>query len=553
MNRLHLNIAFYPLLLLLLISNGVKAQEQIHLLPDRSYAVSGDTLWFSVFIFAENNSDKSQVVHVQLDDQEKNHILKVSVLCNGGFGEGYLPIPDSLSTGIYVLNPFSLLQKNSEKAIINQKFINVYNRFDEGLNVIQIPNETKLKRYDQENGIKIKTDKESYRKGEKVLVSYDIPQNELSQIQKIFITTGVADPISEQYILSYTPTPTATNEETPVLLVEKNGVLISGKVTDKNSGAPVSNAIVLFSIPDSIPFFDYCVSDEKGMFYYYLRNAVGKADLIFQAITKNNQDCRIEMINNYIEVQNDGIEDKILTLEEEKFTQGILQASYFDKLFNGYKITGSEYFSKPMQFEYPFYGQPTKTYDPNLFVDLPNFQEISREILYGVQYRERKDEITIRLQNYGDNTIFNGEPLRLLDGIPVFDNNVFKPMETADIKKVDVVFYERFYGDLSFQGILSVYTKNRSLDWVDRDPKIGHFKYNCIQPFKNIEFSNRKASDINIPNFNKVLYRSSVDNFKMNNEFDFFTSDIKGDIEIRFVLINKNNQIKYCHKLIKVE
>ena len=223
----------------------------------------------------------------------------------------------------------------------------------------------------------------------------------------------------------------------------------------------------------------------------------------------------------------------------------MLQASYFEKLFNGYNIIGSEYFLQPMQFEYPFYGQPTETYDPNLFVDLPDFQEISKEILYGVQYRERKNEITIRLLDYGENSTFNQEPLKLLDGIPVFDNNVFKPMGTADIKKIDVVFYERFYGDLSFHGVLSVYTKNRSLSWVDSDPKIAHFKYACLQP--------AKFTESNDPNFNKVLYRNSADTIKIRNNFDFYTSDISGDIEIRLIFIDKNNRITYSNKLIKVE
>ena len=641
MNKIKRNII--PCLLFsvlaLQFSGGVEAQEQIHLFPDKSYAVSGDTIWFGVFIYTEGQGDTSRVVHVQLDNASGNHILKVSVLCHGAFGEGYIPVPDSLSTGIYTLSPFSLVQKNSGTAIINQTFINVYNRFSAGISTIRQPDETLFRKYSPENGIKIKTDKERYNRGEEVRCSFDIPQNELDDVQKVFITAGVSDPVSEQYLSSDTPVQTSSNTKTPVALQEKNGVLITGKVTDKSSGAPVANAIVvlsipdsvssvnysvsdengmfrfhlkkavakadlilkalnknnqecnieladtqtpvkltekdgvlisgevtdkssgdpvskaivLLSIPDSIPFFDYCVSDENGMFYFYLRNAVGKADLIFQTLNKNNQECTVKLADNYIEVQKEKTSEKILTVKDEEFVGDILKASYFDKLFNGYNIVSPDYFSKPKQFEYPFYGKPTETYYPALFIDLPDFQEISREILHGVMYRERKGEITIRLVDYGTRTIFEDEPLRLLDGIPVFDNQVFKPLETADIRKVDVILYERFYGDLSFQGVLSVYTKNRSLDWVDSDPKIAHFKYACLQLPKNSAFKNRKNTNANIPDFNKVLYRNSPDDFKSNNAFDFFTSDIKGDVEIRLVIIDKNNRIRYCQKLIKVE
>ena len=72
------------------------------------------------------------------------------------------------------------------------------------------------------------------------------------------------------------------------------------------------NAIVLFSIPDSVPFFDYCVTDEKGLFNFYLRNAVGTADLILQAVTKNQQDCRIELNNIFLETKDIQTTEKLL-------------------------------------------------------------------------------------------------------------------------------------------------------------------------------------------------------------------------------------------------
>ena len=82
----------------------------------------------------------------------------------------------------------------------------------------------------------------------------------------------MADPVSESFFSSSSSIKTINAQESPISLVEKNGVLISGKIFENESGKPVKNAIVLLSIPDSIPFFDYCISDEKGMFYFYLRN-----------------------------------------------------------------------------------------------------------------------------------------------------------------------------------------------------------------------------------------------------------------------------------------
>ena len=210
MNKKYINIISGLLILLLTVQfcEGVKAQEQIHLFPDKSYAVSGDTIWFHIFIYGLRQDSISQVVHVQLDDINENHILKVSVLCHGAFGEGYIPVPDSLSTGVYLLNPFSLVEKNSKSAVINQKYINVYNRFDENITTIQKPDDSVLKEYTREDGITIQTNRGNYKKRENVLVSFELPEDKLNDFQRIFITAEIRDPISAQYILTDAPTQT---------------------------------------------------------------------------------------------------------------------------------------------------------------------------------------------------------------------------------------------------------------------------------------------------------------------------------------------------------
>jgi hypothetical protein len=126
-------------------------------------------------------------------------------------------------------------------------------------------------------------------------------------------------------------------------------------------------------------------------------------------------------------------------------------------------------------------------------------------------------------------------------------------MGTDEIERVDAVFYERFFGDLSFKGILAVYTKNKSLAWVESAPGVGHFRYLCLQPVRNWKFSNKRNTNTHVPDFNKVLYRESISEITPRKEFGFNTSDISGDVVIRVIVVNKNHQVLYGSKLIKVE
>ena len=558
MNKQIENIGLWLLVLWLLMvfAQPVKAEEQIYFFPDRSSVVSGDTIWFSLVIFNanENENEMSNVVHVQLDNLENNHISKVSVLCEEGTGTGYIPVPDSLSTGVYALRAFSFIQRNDNSAIINQKLVTVYNRFEEEFFKMDMPEMNNGKKYNFLEGVSFLTGKEKYERGENVEVEMKIPEEVINNTLQVIITAGLEDTLSETLATSLFPSIHDKQDvKYPVSMVEKNGILIAGKVHSAENSQPVPTAIVILSIPDSIPFFDYCVSDSAGMFYFYLRNATGKADLVLQALAKNSMPCTIELFENYIDAENINSSEKMLNHDELVFAESIVKASYFTKLFGGNKIEFNNYFTMQREFEYPFYGKPTNTYYPDLFIYLPDFQEISREILRGVQYRERKNGITIRLLDNGAGTLFMDEPLKLLDGVPVFDPKIFAPMTTSDIERVDVVFYKRFFGDLSFDGILSVYSKNRSLTWVDENPSIDHFKYSCLQPPKTWNFSNTAFESTHIPDFHKLLYRSSTDVSNMPEKFRFDTSDLTGNVVIRVILVQKDQQILFSQKTIKVE
>ena len=220
-------VPYLMLFMILLFVNGkVKAQESIHLFPDRSFAVSGDTVWFSIFIYSDGLNETSEVIHVQLDDLANNHISKVSVLCKGKEGEGYIHIPDSLSTGVYVLRPFSLVQKNNGEGTIKQKLITIYNRFDNETGVIEEPDGIEPKRFGNNNDVVVATEKEQYVRGEKVNAGIHIPENKVSQYNNIIIFAGLVDPFSQRFLSGWIPSEKIVKTENSAPLVEKNGVLV---------------------------------------------------------------------------------------------------------------------------------------------------------------------------------------------------------------------------------------------------------------------------------------------------------------------------------------
>ena len=553
------NIISYHILLMLTLfsvfnTRLVKAQNEVHIFPDRSYCVSGDTLWFSTLIISENQKKTSNVVHVQLDNSNNRHITKVSVLCNENQGQGYIPIPDSLSTGTYFLKAFISGSINKEKVTINQRLLTVYNRFDEDLNVINKQKTEKTLSYEQTKSINISTDSESIGTRENLKGEIQITANAQTNLSALFVFAGMEDPSSENNISQFFPVLKNGKSVTPYSVIEKNGVLVNGKVISQEENTPVSGAIVLLSIPDSIPYLDYCISDSTGNFCFYLRNAIGIGNLVIQARSFQYPHCEIKLFDNYIETKETQEPELVqFTYDQKIFAEAVVNASYFNKFFTIYRPAESNQFSIPVEFKYPIYGEPTTTVYPELFIDLPNFTEISRELLHGVLYRERKDGTSIRMYNYGGEEVFREEPLKLLDGIPVFDAKVFSKMRTTDIQRVDEIFYERFIGDLSFQGVLAVYSHKQSLSWIEHAPGISLFSYPCLQVPKSWSLTGVTYAKPNIPDFRRVLYRNKFKNIKPENEFTLTSSDMKGNLSITVIAITKQNEILYTGKQIEVK
>ena len=284
------------LLFILAFAEDTKAQCRVQLFPDRSFCVSGDTLWFRTIIIPDHTNTGSNVVHVQLDNTGNRHITKVSVLCKDNRGQGYLPVPDSLSTGIYLLKAFSHDLKGNNQAPVYQRLLTVYNRFDNNIDMISTPSVNNALYFDQAKGISISTEKEKFGTKEKVNVKIGIPAEQCPELAELMITAGLADPISEEFNSFCIPASQKEDTNASMSLSEKNGILLNGTVFSSEDNSPVSGAIVLLSIPDSIPYFDYCISGSDGSFWFYLRNATGTANLVIQARSKESKECKSKAV-----------------------------------------------------------------------------------------------------------------------------------------------------------------------------------------------------------------------------------------------------------------
>ncbi|MEN8117822.1 MAG: hypothetical protein ABFS16_12625 [Bacteroidota bacterium] len=503
------------------------ANKQLYLFTDREYCISGDTLWFKVLI-SENGIDRSDVVRVQLDSKNGNLIAGVAKKSKNRWAEGFIHVPDSLSTGVYFVSTFLNSQRSLPQFEVPGKTLFVYNRFEESVTEMAVPEMPESgKRNNGNKPVKIATVKSDYTSGEMVQGSVEIKSDEIAHA---VISARMIDPLSHRTGGRTNYVGTGAYPEIPHF-EEKNGIMVSGYIADQE-GILQKNTLVLLSIAGDPPYFDYCITGDKGDFNFYLQNATGTAKVVLQAVSLESNELVIKPVLNHLQRNGDiQLTSKLLTPDQSDFIKVALQGNFINKLFNPARLKANGFFEMPNRYDIPFYGPPTKRIVPAEFIDLPDFREISRELLPGVQYRVKNSEVTFRMIDIIHNTIFDNEPLRLINGIPVFKNSLFSSLKSTDIDYIDIVQTERIFGDVIFKGILAVSLHNKSDLWMSQQPNIFTFNIPCLQPDRKPGYLTFEKLDSSIPDVRQVYLWEILDTGRLN-DFSFNLSDYKGKVEI---------------------
>ena len=522
-------------------------QDGLYLFTDKDYCISGDTLWIKVNI-SKAWAERSNVIHVQLDSRNGNLINAVTLKRKNGWAEGFIHVPDSLSTGIYFVSSFLNSQRSSSELVVPAKTLFVYNRFDENISEFPVPGDNLIQKIENETTVQILTDREEYATRQTVNGEISFQSD---NVRNALVSARLVDPLSSGTAGRINFKASGSYPEIPHF-DEIDGILLSGHVFDADK-KPKANELVLLSITEEPPYFDYCITGEKGDYHFFLKDATGTASLVLQTVSKNFSENQIQPCTNHLKrIAEVPVNSVLLTPVQTEFISELIKGNFIDKLFNPTQLASRTFFEMPHRYNIPFYGPPTKRIVPSEFIDLPDFKEISRELLPGVQYRTRGDEVTFRMINLSQKVILDNEPLRLLNGIPIFKNNLLTSLQSTDIDYIDLVQTERVYGDLVFKGIMAVSLNNKSNSWMSQQSNIFQFNIPCLQPENKPGYNKAQNLSNSEPDVRQVYLWKTLD-VQDKNEINFDLSDFKGQVEIVVEGITVDNRMFQTSRIIEVK
>lgn len=539
MNFLKLTLTLiYSSFLLTVMALG---NDTLNCITDRDVYVSGDKIMVNAFIPTESNS---KTVYVDLCSFAGSHIAGAKLLVQNHRALGSIQIPDSLRTGTYLLRTF-YNQDHQRKLHIRDLLI--ANRFEDFSNNFT----GQLKKMDnpslnEETGIQIIVP-DTLNRREKYRLKLALKQGVIDQLE------GEVSIAVSKYNNSFKSAENYFNKQIDVnesSVGENDGLIISGKVINKTNQQPVADAMVYISTSDSIPGFQYNRTGKDGSFHFLMKNIYGTLPVVIQAAKENEEEQLKIILDEKFNFMLPSLSLRTIEKNNEMADElkNSTEAFTFSKIFNDQPLIAKAA-AKSTDNTFLFYGEPTYVVKPDEFYNLPNFAEVSRELLVGVKFRDKNDKRTLNLLDTEANQYFEEQAFLLVDGIPVQDLSVIKDLGTTDISWIHTVLEYRFFGDIHFPGVVSIRTRNTGLSWLKDSDRLIKHEFEGLQLKENI-------AEVKIPgtypDLRELLLWEPTSIPSADMEFEFKSSDIAGDYIIKVTGKKSNGQMIQSTKIIHI-
>ncbi len=328
------------------------------------------------------------------------------------------------------------------------------------------------------------------------------------------------------------------NNSSITYVPENRGHIIIGKVTNEVTGKPAPDVLVYLSVPGRRVQLYGCLSSTEGMVHFDLKDFYGTSQIILQTDSDKDSLYHFEVFSPFSE-EFSANEFPALHISEGNRDE-LQSANLHMEISNAYHATDLQKM-KPLSIDtLPFYYKPYKSYLLDNYTRFTTMEEVLREYVAEVNVVKKQGKYHLNTFNAPGfelhdkqpaQSVFNKDPLMLLDGVPVFDANKIIAYDPLKVQRLDVVASKYIWGPIVSEGIVSFTTYKGNLDGYTLDPRDVILDYDGLQQqrvFYSPDYSTDKEIQNRLPDFRELLYWSPnvTTNEKGIGHISFFTGDI---------------------------
>jgi hypothetical protein len=325
----------------------------------------------------------------------------------------------------------------------------------------------------------------------------------------------------------------AGKDASHVYLPEIRSHIIHGTVTNP-SGTPTAGVKTYLSSPSKNIQIYGSISDDQGKVKYEMKDFYGRRKIIIQTNTFVDSTSQIKISSPFA--------DSFSSHRPYPFQlspalkKSILSRSVALQVQDVYYQEKNNKFKTASEDSTAFYGKADATYYLDDYTRFPVMEEVMREYVPGVMVRKRKDGFHFMNLDNVNKSLFDEDPMILLDGIPLFDVDKIVGFDPLLVKKLEVLNRRYYMGVLSMPGIVSYTTYTGDLAGFELDPRTITLDYDGLQlrrEFYSPMYETPKQRASRLPD-QRYLLHWNPDIVVENGErlIEFYTSDLEGDYRV---------------------
>ncbi len=559
-----------------------RGNEMIYLHTDREDYIAGENIWFTIYLLdarSQRLTSSSNLAYVEILNHENRPVMQKRIRLTGGTGPGEAILPDTLSSGSYLLRAYTWAMKDFLPDGCFMKRINIYNALspETDLNPRRKEESPAVDQAVTVNAIS--RGNSSTPAATKVHVEMICPDS-CGTRERITLEFRIRDnssesPITAQMSISVAPFTgksghdiTSSVNKAPVIetlqgITLRNNIenefhFIQGHLLSRNTQMPDSGKYLFLSIPGKNAIFNYSRTDSEGLFRFSVPIDEVARELIIQPEGISNDNIvRIE--SSFSEVFPVSYADGDATGKNPPGYVSNLKVNYqVNRIYETQTTLLQPVPQLPGKPPKSFYGIPDFTLELDDYIRLPVMQEVFYELVPGVKLREKRSGYEMAVADPYYNVIYDQPPVTFIDGVVVSDPAVIAGLDPELVERIDVIWDRYVVGDYLFFGLVNVITYDGDFSQVSLPGQAARLPYRVADPVKKFyspDYTAEERRRDRTPDFRNTLFWEPSVTPSADGKYrvEFWSSDVAGDYEINLQGVTEDGDPVSFRKVIRIQ
>jgi len=313
---------------------------------------------------------------------------------------------------------------------------------------------------------------------------------------------------------------------------ETRGITMRGEVKNRATGDPEKQCDVYVATIGDDPQLHVYTTNNKGEFIFTLKHVSGMHNLFLCVDSKRENELEIlinsDFVNSYPSFYST---PTILDTSMRQFIEDMYVSAQVKEYYSE-PDTSSVYKSKQKLIRFP---EPFESILVDDYIALPTLREVINEIVPYVRVQKKKDNFSLEVLDKKTNQT-SGNPLILIDNLPVFNVNELLKISPELINRISVINSTYVYGEHIFRGVVFFETNTNNFAGIVLPESSTFLEFQTIEDnatFTSPDHSSHTDENNRVPDFRNLLFWDP--DVAIPNEgkvISFTTSDNEGTYEV---------------------